>query len=162
MQSFDLNSSTVLNHTPFGSAVQELCEEIVSIPLEKIECGFSDGGCYSLALSMKRLFDHVVPAAPSRIVAVGREDIPVDHAVLECRHPLLGLVYIDSDGMASADLINEKMIFIEQTGTSVIKELPLGGFDSVRSFDEIGLPSALLVELLSSDLPEIISKEFYL
>lgn len=94
----------VVNLHPFGQDLQAFCdtdEAVETLP----NVGFMDGGCYALAQALQNyLRRHGVPC---RLCTVGRKT-NTDHVVVEVMVDQVA-VYLDRDGMATAEEIIRKM-----------------------------------------------------
>lgn len=100
----------VLNILPVGTDLKRFCNDNIDLILSKEECGWMDGGCFTLATAFKLwLGSHV------ELEAVVRDkNDSLDHVVAK-----VAGVYLDGDGVASKEDVLEKMRVIESVMGSI-------------------------------------------
>lgn len=161
-QELDLNELEVVNLTELGKCIQSFCEEYLHLIYDIKRFGWLDGGCFALASGLELIFNKHAPGLELSFVCVGRTHIPIDHVVVNCHHPVCGDIYIDADGVATADEINNKMIFMESTGTSGIKDLDLSVKEPfpISDFSNENIPQSVYLASLDHEIGELIKNEF--
>lgn len=142
------NGVDVINYTKAGKLLRDFCRENASFMIENIEAGFMDGGCLPLALALKAYLATALPGQSARIISVGR--CRHEHAVVELQNTPFGVVFLDGDGLGSAAELRRKMLKVESLSSAKIYDFNFEQ-DEVLSYEEIGLPAALLRKMNRSE-----------
>ena len=84
---------------------ETLIAEAMELLVPAHECGFFDGGCYTLARAVKHVFPDAV-----QVAHISRSESRFDHAILHIEGTEL---YLDADGLQSYGQMMHKMQHLE-------------------------------------------------
>ena len=98
----------VLNILPVGTELKKFCNDNIDLIISKEDCGWMDGGCFSLATAFKMWL-----GSHAQLEGVVREkNDTLDHVVVK-----VGEVYLDADGVATKEDLLGKIRVIELVDT---------------------------------------------
>ena len=139
------DNRTIVNHHPFGRELAELRPHIDELfKAFGLDCGPMDGGCLAFAEALRAWMRLGRVDDGSRLVFVGRPDIP-DHVAVEITGHEIPL-FADGDGLAGANELRQKLVVIERLVKASFRPFDVLEAEEygLLSYEEIGLPAALL------------------